>query len=97
VFNFPQQERKGKGGHTLSAGEAPDEELARAAPLPCRRRLERRRPSERASDLAREREREEKRKGAREREGRGRLAPHVGEAHEKAHKRSGRRSARYFY
>jgi hypothetical protein len=45
------KEGKGKGGHTLSAGEASDEELARAAPLPCRRRLERR-PRER------ERERE---------------------------------------
>ena len=34
----------------MSAGEAPDEELARAAPLPCRRRLDRRRPTERASE-----------------------------------------------
>ena len=33
MFNFLQQERKGKGGHTLSAGEASNEEGG-AAPLP---------------------------------------------------------------
>ena len=33
------KEGEGRGGHTLSAGETPDEELARAAPVTCRRRL----------------------------------------------------------
>ena len=55
-FRTAGKEGKRKGGHTLSAGEAPDEELARAAPLPCRRRLERRR--KKAAE--REREREER-------------------------------------
>jgi len=51
----------GTGG--LSAGETPDEELARAAPVPCRRRLGRRRPSEGA------RERDERERGEEERPG----------------------------
>ena len=91
LFDFAQHERKGR----------------ERADIPCRpakrptKNWQGRRHSPvvaawkeggRPSELARE-----KRKGAREREGRGRLAPHVGEAHEKAHKRSGRRSARYFY
>jgi len=57
------KEGEGRGGHTLSAGETPDEELARAAPVPCRRRLGRRRPSEGA------RERDERERGEEERPG----------------------------
>jgi len=37
-FRTEGKEGKGKGGNTLSAGEASNEKLARAAPLPCRRR-----------------------------------------------------------
>ena len=55
-FRTTGKEGKGKGGHTLSAGEASDEELETAAPLPCRRRLQRRRPTaERVSETRGER------------------------------------------
>ena len=60
-FRKAGKEGKGKDAHTLSASEAPDEELARAAPLPCRRRLGRRR--KKAAERARERERGEKEGG----------------------------------
>ena len=55
-FRTTGKEGKRKGGHTLSAGEASDEELETAAPLPCRRRLQRRRPTaERVSETRGER------------------------------------------
>ena len=59
------REGKEKGGHTLSVGEASDEELARAASLPCRRRDAAWREGGRASrgaERERERERVEKRR-----------------------------------